>query len=750
MVERSPSFAEEMVHRQEKLHAAIEVISGELEWNALPARIVRAACDLLDAEVGAFRLVNEDEGGRHTADIYGDAAGSEQASFVAGTALFDHLFHTQKPLLFDRYTDFAHATQSPFSAYAVVGVPIFREQQQVGGLVLGAPPPRRFQQQDVELLSLLARHVAVAVTNAGLFTAQKRRAARHAAINRIGKLIAGSLSLDELLQTAVVALSEELHHTNAAILLVDRDEPETLVLLARSGIYAQNVQGEYRQGIYEGIIGSAARARQPVLIADVGQDPRYIPIPGAEDIRSELALPIILGEQLLGVLNVESTQPLTVEDAAALEVVADQLGVAIENAYLFAGTQRSLREAQLLYETSRRISIAMNVDGVIMAYLEQVAVRGRYICSVVLYEFNEEGERSAVLLLGRWTPEEGMELMHEKYPYSRDDLDPPLDAGQTVTIRDVHTDPRASPELRAIQSASGRPALAMIPLMVHGLRIGLVILSYSTVYEWPVADLWPYQVTAAQLAAAIYARRQQLLLYESGQEVAVLRERQHLARELHDSVTQLIFSMTLIAQSIAPAWERDPQQGQQRVNRLLELSQAALAEMRALLFELRSSETPSTSESAMTLPGIVHLKRDGLVAALERHITIAAREGPQIHLNAAGYQAQSPDHEIALYRITQEALNNIAKHAQAQQVYIELFNEDGFTHLRVKDDGVGFEPEKAESGRSPSSPNTSAQSGLGLRTMQERAEALGGTIQINSNPGQGTEVRVRLPQNQGG
>jgi signal transduction histidine kinase len=99
-------------------------------------------------------------------------------------------------------------------------------------------------------------------------------------------------------------------------------------------------------------------------------------------------------------------------------------------------------------------------------------------------------------------------------------------------------------------------------------RIGLVILSHPFVHQWSEADLQPYQATAAQLAAAIDSRRQYLLLIERGQRLAVLEERQRLARELPDSVTQLVFSMTLIAQSIAPAWRRDSAEGERRVARL--------------------------------------------------------------------------------------------------------------------------------------------------------------------------------------
>jgi signal transduction histidine kinase len=336
-----------------------------------------------------------------------------------------------------------------------------------------------------------------------------------------------------------------------------------------------------------------------------------------------------------------------------------------------------------------------------------------------------------------------VQLGEERFPYTYDDLDPPLDAGQTITIRDVFSDPRVSEGLREIQRRSGRPALAMVPLMAHGERFGLVILTYPTIHDWPETELWPYQVTAAQLATAIYTRQQQALLYERGREVAVLRERQRLARELHDSVTQLIFSMTLIAQAIAPAWRRDAAEGQQRVDRLLELSQDALAEMRVLLFELRLPDLPADPAAEMgKIPGIVRLKRDGLVQALERYVESVARDGLSVQFEATAYRPLSLECEIALYRITQEALNNVVKHAQAQHVTVELLESNGAVSLVVSDDGVGFSPEggpvKQQAGRF-------ARTGLGLRTMRERVEALGGTFRIRSSPGMGTKVQVLVP-----
>ncbi|HEX2279963.1 MAG TPA: sensor histidine kinase [Candidatus Tectomicrobia bacterium] len=245
------------------------------------------------------------------------------------------------------------------------------------------------------------------------------------------------------------------------------------------------------------------------------------------------------------------------------------------------------------------------------------------------------------------------------------------------------------------------------------------------------------------MAAAIDSRRQHLLLIERGQRLAVLEERQRLARDLHDSVTQLIFSMTLIAQSIAPAWQRNPAEGEQRVARLLELGQSTLTEMRALLAELRPTEAAAAAtEAEGAIPGIGRLRRDGLAAALELHITGIIREGLYIDVDAADYRPQPPAQEEALYRIVQEALHNVVKHAHARRVEITLGVVDGSIHLTVKDDGRGFALERA--GVTDGLP-THGQGGFGLRTMRERAEALGGRTDVISAPGKGTIVDVWLP-----
>jgi signal transduction histidine kinase len=367
----------------------------------------------------------------------------------------------------------------------------------------------------------------------------------------------------------------------------------------------------------------------------------------------------------------------------------------------------------------------LSVDEVIAAYLEHMAARGRYACGTILYEFDAAGQRVGRIVWGRWTPHEGLAQSEERLPYTWDPFVPMLDAGQTVTIADIRADARISARFREYLIQSRWLALAMIPLTVGSQRLGLVWLSYPSVHTWSDADLYPYQVTAALLAAAIDNRRQHLLLVERGQQLAVLEERRRLARELHDSVTQSLFSMSLLAQVLPDLWEIDRAEAHAGLGQIRDLTRGALAEMRALLFELRPAE----------------LGERGLAHALREHATaFARRAGIAITVDATGDLALPEAVEQAFFRIAQEALSNIARHASARQVRLALragprgrSQAEASAQLLIADDGQGFQPADVGAG------------GFGLTSMRERASNIGARLRIDSTLGRGTEISVEWP-----
>ena len=226
------------------------------------------------------------------------------------------------------------------------------------------------------------------------------------------------------------------------------------------------------------------------------------------------------------------------------------------------------------------------------------------------------------------------------------------------------------------------------------------------------------RVQNQSLAQELQEANRQLQAYSKQLErLAVTRERHRLARELHDSVTQTIFSMTLTTQSAALLLDRDPDRVGAQLDRLAQLAQSALSEMRVLISELRPEK----------------MAEGGLVAALRRHL--ADRPLPEdlvVSLEVEGdpLARLSPAEEQGLFRITQEALNNIVKHARASQACVRLHLAEPIW-IEIQDQGQGFDLRQARNG-----------SRVGLVSMRERAAEIGWDLQITTSPGAGTRIRV--------
>ncbi len=208
-------------------------------------------------------------------------------------------------------------------------------------------------------------------------------------------------------------------------------------------------------------------------------------------------------------------------------------------------------------------------------------------------------------------------------------------------------------------------------------------------------------------------------LYGHAQALAVLEERQRLARNLHDAINQSLFSAGLIAEVMPRLWDRDQEEARRSLEDLRRLTRGAMAEMRALLAELR----PSTLTDA-ELGDLLRL----LGNAFTGRTNIPAK------VTVLGQGVLPAEVQVAIYRVCQEALNNVAKHAGASLVEIDLKHEDTAIELSIRDDGQGFDPERTTSGH------------YGLSMMRERAEAVGAQLAITSQPNHGTELTIHWTQ----
>jgi len=216
-----------------------------------------------------------------------------------------------------------------------------------------------------------------------------------------------------------------------------------------------------------------------------------------------------------------------------------------------------------------------------------------------------------------------------------------------------------------------------------------------------------------QRTSALEEAQDQLL--QQTQEQATIEERGRLARDLHDAVTQTIYSAALIAESLPQVWDRDPDRGRRNLAKLRQLVRGALAEMRTLLFELR----PKSLEAA-DLGVLLRQLGDALTGRTQIPVTVDVEMEGDL----------PPEVKVAYYRISQEAFNNIEKHARADQVEVSLTRSNDQLLLTVQDNGRGFNLETIPAGR------------LGMQIMQERAESIQAVLDVTSHPGTGTLVNL--------
>lgn len=252
---------------------------------------------------------------------------------------------------------------------------------------------------------------------------------------------------------------------------------------------------------------------------------------------------------------------------------------------------------------------------------------------------------------------------------------------------------------------------ALIPLESRGDRLGVLVIVGSQGGVFSTAQLALFQSIADQLGVAVENAR----LFAKSEQAAVAAERNRLARDLHDAVTQTLFSSSMIADVLPKIWERNPDEGRRRLEELRQLTRGALSEMRTLLVELRPAALADTDLGDLLEHQVnAFIARTRLQVGFERSVSY----NPPVEVKEA------------FYRIAQEAFNNIARHAEAAQVRVRLDGEPGKMDLTIQDDGVGFDAQTLE------------HEGLGLGIMRERARSIGSRLEVASRPGRGTRLHL--------
>jgi signal transduction histidine kinase len=291
-----------------------------------------------------------------------------------------------------------------------------------------------------------------------------------------------------------------------------------------------------------------------------------------------------------------------------------------------------------------------------------------------------------------------------------------LEAAEPHLTDDITADPRfrgwwpsAHPQMRSFLG---------VPIMTRGEVLGAVYLTEKEDGSmFSTADQKLIQLLAAHAAIAIENAR----LHERSRELSIIEERNRLARELHDSVTQRLFGVALAAESASTLLARDRDAAAAELQRVSELARGAMEELRAVVFELR--------------PG--SLEAEGLATVLRKHVGVLRRvSGQRIELRVCDVPRLAPGPAAQVLRIAQEALGNAMRHSAAKRIDVKLYDGGGGALvMTVADDGCGFDP---------AGPEVRGQR-LGLTSMEERATELGGTLTVSSSLGEGTTVRLEVP-----
>jgi signal transduction histidine kinase len=641
------------------------------------------------------------------------------AAFGAGYTLFDHLFIPSGLI------DSAH---------------ILRE-----ALVIGIVGPT--------LASLfLTWATSIARSRQEVLESLKRRALQLEAASQVSQKVTAILEVDELLAQVVQLIRDKFGYYSVHIFLVDGHSNQ-IVLRACNGPTGEALKTRklHLKIGKQGITGRVAETGQPIMCNDIAQEPRYHPHELLPETRAELAIPLRIGDIVVGVLDVQSDQPNTFreDDMTTLQLLGDQVAIAIENANLFRETRRQFKVMHGLHRISLDITSQLESEQVLAAILEQAVKLLNAQASALALHKPETNSVDVIAIYNLPAEFKGMKLqvgegvaghvVATKAPLIVNDyqhwsgrsqvfLDSPYDAVVSVPLR---WEGQVFGALMVVDRGERRPFTEddvrvlnlfadLASIALKNAELYAQVIQFNQQLEQKVRQRTQELVKAQEELAQKAEQLQQLL----AKMVRVQEEeRSRIALDLHDGSNQLItgtlFEIQAAQQNIVSQHGTSAFDTLETAKRLLRQVEA---ENRRIISGLR--------------PPI--LDAQGLVPTLKWHAaTCQNLYGISCSVQVLGQPIRlSPETEIAIYRVVQESLNNIAVHAQARNAQIQINFRPACLHVVVEDDGAGFAPEAVLA---------TAVGQMGLIGMRERIQSIGGRAEIHSRPGQGTRLVFDVP-----
>ena len=600
---------------------------------------------------------------------------------------------------------------------AWLGAPLLIGDDMVGFLSLGSLEPGTLDEADASTLQTFTSQVASILERAWQQEQSQRRSEELEVLSTISIAMDQTQGRENTLAALTQQVTRYLGASQGSFLALDAASSSLVMMFSTDAV----LQG-MRHPSGDDPLWQAIRSGQSMPVSEaqalLGGNPPAIYSALLSGAASAALIPLKFIDETLGILCLcyEQRREFTPEDLmlyqTTTQIAGTYLGRALELENLEKQVAVRTQQLSTLYDINRIGAQPLSLDEI----LEQVlaitldALRSKvgmiHLVDASTGELHlnvQQGLPSACLLRL-----ENLEL-NENFWRNL------FSASNPLLVEHLRDDARL-PFGSSLDCLKNTTAYMGTPISVKARPVGLFSILRETANDLSKDDLALFMAIADQIGFFIERER----LMSQAEHAAVVDERQRLARELHDSVTQLLYSQVLFTS----AGRKALQHGnlpllEQHLGRISQGAQQALKEMRLLLYELRPSE----------------YLQDGLVAALQRRLdAVENRTGMDVQFKVVGILPSLDEaQEVTLYRIAEEALNNTLKHSQAHLVSVEIHASGQQVELVVDDDGCGFDPsQKIGAG------------GIGLSSMLERATAVGGSVEIQSSPGEGTQIIARI------
>ncbi len=714
--------AQERAEELAALNTIASAISRSLELQDLLREALSEVMSVMGFEAGLVSLTDEMTG-QLVLSVQSGLPGplvSRLEEAGLGDTLCDFVFQTGRGLGLSDLRDGASVDVSGLLRHGIrsyLGAPLMHKGQSLGTVCIFGYSPHPLTAADFSLIEVIGQQIGVAIHNARLFEETQHRAAQLRVVNEVGRILTSILDVDTLLDHVVHLIRDTFDYYQVNLGLIEGD---ALIPKAWAGALSTFPIAIARLDLAaEAIVTRVVTRGTPLLVPDVRQEPLYLPLPGLEEVRSELAVPLKYKDQTIGVLDVESDRLAAFDerDLIVLEALAGQVAVAIENARLFQETKANLEEITLLHQ--RYLQEAWS------GFLEEETGRER-----VGYMYDQGTVSPAGTA---WRPEIGLAVQRE----------------DTIALSDMADALQGTvEEVGAILEASPTQSALAVPLKVRGQVIGaLDFYETDQARDWSAEDIGMVEAVANQVALAIENAR----AYEELQKTAEqLKEMDRLktqflanmSHELRTPLNSIIGFSRVILKGID-----GPINAQQRadltsiynngqhllgmINDILDISKIEAGKME-LIFE--------PVDVQQIISGVMST---AIALVRDRPIELRQEVAPDLPIIRAD--------GTRLRQVILNLLSNAAKFTEEGQVTLRAWADEEQITISVEDTGIGISPEHQttifEEFRQVDASTTrrTGGTGLGLAISRHFVEMQGGRIWVESEPGVGSTFTFTLP-----